>query len=239
MDILDISISNAQFSINQYTSPNTLVLADIFNMLKVDKYYDYYRTVKRKNKDMEDDKQGVPMMNKVFYSRFAYCSNITYQFFLNEYKRIHCIRTNGTIKFKSTEKRYQYSFTEQELDGKLLRAYMSFLKELFVLYSLKENGFSVRYSLQDDNNKGFDITVVNAYGHQYGIRICSDTEAAQKFIHKKEQERHDYNSNPHTVIVLKAPMERRVIGDTYLFTEEQMNALYNHIRNNKYETILL
>ncbi len=237
---MDILISKKEICINGQSSPNTITLTDICEMLRKDKYYAYYQTVKERNDLLEDDDEhGVPMMNDIFYSRFAYCHTISYQFFLNEYKRVHCLRLpEGNMTFKSDEDRYQYCFLEQELDGKLLRGYMSFLKELYVLFSLIDIGYPARYSTQIDSD-GFDIMLYNKYKHYYGIRVFSDTDKAKKFAKTKEQKRHDLQSYPCTVIALQAPMRKQVIGDTYVFTPEQINTLHNYILNNQQENITI
>lgn len=235
---MDILISKKEIRLNELYVPNTLTLKDITQMIARDKYYSYYQTVKAKNKMIEDDiHHGVPMMNQIFYSRFAYCRNMSYQFFLNEYKRMHCVRLpDGKMTFKSKEPRYQYIFYEKELDGKLLRAYMSFLKELFVLYSLIEMGCDVQYDSKDDTKNGFDLTLYNQYGHHYGIRIFADTDKAKKFAEIKERVRHNYT---YTSIAMQAKMAKCIIGDTYVFTQDQMKALHNHILSNSNENLIL
>lgn len=237
---MDILISNNEVRLNGHSYMNIITLADILEMIEKDRYDSYYQTVKARNKQIEDDKyHGIPMMNSIFYSRFAYCSTISYQLFLNEYKRVHCTRLEGgKMKFNSDNPKHKYIFYEKELDGKLLRGYMSFLKELFVLYFLIDKNIPAKYSLKSDIN-GFDIISSNSYGHRYGIRIFAKTEKAQKFAKQKEEERHNYQNSSCTAIVLQAELAKEVIGDTYVFTQQQMNALYNHIHNNRYETILL
>lgn len=237
---MDILISNNEVRLNGQSYFNIVTLSDIYEMIEKDRYNDYYQTVKTRNKQIEDDKHhGIPMMNSIFYSRFAYCCTISHQLFLNEYKRVHCIRLeDGKMKINSNNPKHKYIFYEKELDGKLLRGYMSFLKELFVLYSLIDKGVSAKYSLQADIN-GFDIIAQNPDGHKYGIRIFAKTERAQSFAEQKEKERHNYQNSSCTAIVLQAQMATEVIGDTYVFTQKQINDLYNHIHNNRYETILL
>ena len=237
---MDILISNNEIRLNGQSYLNIIRLSDIYEIIEKDRYNSYYQTVKARNKQIEDDKHhGIPMMNAIFYSRFAYCTTISHQLFLNEYKRVHCIRLkDGEMKFNSNNSKHQYIFYEKELDGKLLRGYMSFLKELFVLYSLIDKKIPAKYSLQTDIN-GFDIIAQNYNGHKYGIRIFSKTEKAQSFAKQKEEERHNYQNSSCTAIVLQAQMATEVIGDTYVFTQNQMNNLYNHIHNDRYETIVL
>lgn len=238
---MDILVSKTQLRLNDYSVPNTITLSDIRYMIQQDLYNAYYRTVCKKNSLLEDDKEhGVPKMNEIFYSLFVQNKTISYQVYLDEYKKVNCIKlTKGFMTFKSNEERFHYAFKETALDGKLLRGYMSFLKELYALYSLIDIGYPARYSLEIDNNMGFDIMLYNKHKHYYGIRIYSDTERAKAFANTEKKIRHDYENSPCTSIVLMSKTKKQILGDTYIFTQEQIDAVHNHIRNNCYQNIIL
>lgn len=236
-----------------YQRPNTLRLNDIINIIKTDNYQDLYKQVlpyKNFQRTIETDGNsnfGIPKMNKVFYEVFIRLNSIQYYMFIPLYIAHHPIVQCGTeIPYinGNSEPQTIYKFLNEhkdsrffyyELAGKLLRAYMSFLKEIYVLYWLLEKGFDVTYSLMFDINDGCDI-VVRYNNNIFGIRIYSDTKKANQFADTKIKNRHKVPSD-WTVIDLPTNLCKSKIGDTYVYSDDILNKVAQHILHNNKQDI--
>lgn len=225
--------------LNESKISNALVISDIEKMLRNEKYQSYYP--KERNADIEDDKyHGIPMMNEVFYRMFVMFKKVPWKAYLAEYKRLYCITLpDGRMKINSSEPRYNYTFTEREIDGKLLRGYMSFCKELFLMYSLKKAGYWTIYDFENDKN-GIDIVVRNKQkDNWYGIRVYANSEKAETYAGIKEETRSKLENFNGTIIVAKANMAQRTIGDTYVFTERQLKQLCEYMDKGMKENTII
>lgn len=232
MDLLKTSrltITNNNLIFNESMIANTITISDIESMLRNERYQSYYP--KERNDLIEDDKNhGIPMMNEVFYRMFIMFKKVPWKAYLTEYKRLYCITLpDDRMKINSLEPRYDYTFTEREIDGKLLRGYMSFCKELFLMYSLKEMGYWTIYDFGNDKN-GIDIVVQNKQkDNWYGIRVYSNTEKAKEYAEIKKETRSKLEKFNGTVIVARANMGQYTLGDTYAFTEMQIKNLCEYM----------
>ena len=234
-----------------YQRPNTLRLDDVINIIQTDKYNDLYKQVlpyKNFKRTIEADGNsnlGIHKMNKVFYEVFIRLNSIQHYMFIPLYLAHHPIiqcgvevpytgPPNPQTVYRFLEGHKNSRFFYNELVGKLLRAYMSFLKEIYVLYWLLEKGFDVTYSLMFDINDGCDI-VVKHNNSTYGIRIYSDTKKANQFADTKIKSRHKVPQD-WTVIDLPTNLCSYTIGDTYVYSDDVLNKVAQHIlHNNKYD----
>lgn len=218
-------------------------LEEIKRQIAVERYDDYYQTLPS-DINIEDDKNhGVPLMNKMFYEMFLsfkaipswrhYC-----EAYINRYcKQIH--KDNYT--FILDNQRYQYVFKKQALEKKLIRAYMSFLKELYVLYWFYDRGLTTAYYSLEKDILGFDIVVTNKFNHMFGIKIYSNTYNANKFAKIKRNERNHLPEHS-TGIAIRAGIHKDRgprLGDTYVFPDRLLNSVYHYIMNDIQKDIIL
>lgn len=231
---MDILITNNTFN---------FTLEYVKEMITKEHYFQYYKPLPI-DTNIEDDKNhGVPMMNEVFYDLFLEYGRIPHwQEFLNTYisKWGHIIHEND-MTFKSSNPRFRYVFKKQALEKKLIRAYMSFLKEIYVLYWFYNRGLTTAcYSLENDI-AGYDITILNKFNQMFGIKIYSDTYKANRFANIKKSERNRLPVNT-TSIAIKANINKNngiLLGDTYIFPDRLLNGVYHYINNNIQKDIIL
>lgn len=206
------------------------------------KYEDYYNSLGSVyDRNIEDDKNhGVPIMSKVFYLLFLRLGRVPdWQEFLEAYKNQWCKTVPNGMTFTLNNQRYQYVFKEQALDKKLIRAYMSFLKELYVLYWFYDKGFTEPYYSFDNDMAGFDITIRNRFGHIFGIKIYANTYNANKFALIKKNTRNKLPENSTGIAIRTGFQNNCKIGDTYVFPDKLLNAVYHYINNNIQKDIII
>lgn len=233
---MDILVNNSTLNLS---------LNDVKQMIANERYFKYYKPLPVDSRIEDDKNHGVPMMNAVFYELFLRLSRVPHwQEFLDAYINMwgHTIYADGNdMTFKSPDPRFQYVFKRQALEKKLIRAYMSFLKEVYVLYWFYNRGLTTAcYSLENDI-AGYDITAVNRFNQMFGIKIYSDTYKANRFANIKKSERNRLPVNT-TSIAIKANINKdngMLLGDTYIFPDRLLNGVYHYINNNIQKDIIL
>lgn len=241
-----------------YTSSPHLTFQKVYKQISQYRYGSFYSSNKCQSKIpthlMEkDEKHGLPLMNKIFYDMVICNESIPlWTEFIEYYKSIYCEplkekekKTNNDMKFNNfamergfeKNKDFRYTFQESYLNGKLMRAYMSFLKEIYVLTWLWKHGYySAYWSLDADSNIGFDV-MVNSYSlteeRKYGIKIYANTKDAKNKAILKTKQRHikypDITSI--SLISVISSESSAKLGDTYLFGNDIMYSIYNYIGN--------
>lgn len=217
-------------------------LHHVIQMISQQRYNEYYNSLTSiYDKNIEDDKNhGVPIMSKSFYLLFLKLKRIpSWQEFLEAYKRQWCKSVPNGMTFTLNNPRYQYIFQEKALDKKLIRAYMSFLKEVYVLYWLYDKGLTSSYYSFDNDMAGFDITVRNQFGNTFGIKIYANTYNANKFALIKKNTRNKLPENSTGIAIKTAFSDEYRIGDTYVFSDKLLNAVYHYINNNIQKDIVI
>lgn len=217
-------------TINRYTF--ALTLEDVKSAIAEQKYMKHYSSCKAFNDaNIEDDiHHGVPMMNKVFYEMFISSGVIpSWQSFLCEYKIRHCVKKpNGKLTFTDGNPRHSYEFDEPALDKKLIRAYMSFLKEVYVMFWFFDKKIdSVYYSLENDI-AGFDISLFHR-GRLFGIKIYANTYDANKFAKIKKSTRNHLPENSVGIAIRSDFNSYNRLGDTYVFHEGVLKFVYGYV----------
>lgn len=222
-----------------------LSFEDIKRMISSEYYFKYYKPLPVNVKIEDDKNHGVPMMNEVFYTMFLQQGYIPHwKEYVDTYikKWGHVINyNNDDMTFKSSNPRFQYIFRRQELEKKLIRAYMSFLKEVYVLYWFYNRGLITAYYSLENDIAGFDIVANNRFHQTFGIKIYSDTNRAIQFANIKTNERNKLPANT-TSIALRANINKDrgiLLGDTYIFPDRILNGIYHYINNNIQRNIIL
>lgn len=221
----------------KYNSLN-LSFDEIREMIEYERYYKYYQSLPSDPRLEDDKNHGVPLMNKIFYEQFILSGKIPHwKDFCNMYANTWCtVLPDGNLTFKSDNPKYQYTFSKQALTKKLIRAYMSFLKELYVLYWFYNRGLTAAYYSLENDISGFDITIINRFSHLFGIKIYSNTSNANKFAVTKQSERNKLPENS-TSISIRAS-DSIILGDTYVFSDKLLNGVYHYINNDIQKNII-
>lgn len=192
---------------------------------------------------IDDDTYGIPVMNQVFYHIMKNCRRIPkWKEFLSEYKRIHCVNMgNGYMRLKDQSRGRNYVFQEYSLDYKLLRGYMSFLKEVYVLFWFYDKNFIMPYYSLHMDLCGYDIIVRNMFDRLYGIRIYANTKKAQEFVEAKKNGRSAVPQESTCIsFVSQINGNGTKLGDTYVFSDQAISDMMYYINNNNTsDTIIL
>ena len=189
----------------------------------------------------DDDNHGIPAMNQVFYRMLLNNKKLpAWRDYLNEYKNTFCHVIDSLadpkmrmMTFKSKEQRYRYVFQECSLDYKLLKGYMSFLKEVYILFWLWDKHFVFPYYSLHMDFCGYDILCRNMYNRLYGIRVYASSKKAREFAQKKKDGRSSVPMES-TSITVVVPIDDRAteVGDTYVSSDETLQSIMQYINNN-------
>jgi len=98
------------------------------------------------------------------------------------------------------------------------RAWASFMMEYHFMQLLREAGYSYHYSIEDDFEKGVDITVDCGW-RNLRLHIYYDTEKAREWAELKRNVRHEEKD------VIEFPLhpeEAKVVGNVHLYTKEHL-----------------
>lgn len=235
-----------------YMTCKDLTFRNVYQQISQYRYADFYsskqcKPMDEKHKMELDNRYGCPFMNEIFYDMVICEGRIPmHTEFIDYYKRLYCEKSaNDLLRFnknamergKETNKNFNYTFEETYLNGKLMRAYMSFLKELYVLTWLWEHEmYSAYWSFKDDTEVGFDIRVSSFNGYEerkYGIKIYAATRNAKKKAEIKANQRHK-NHPDITSISLISVLSKEgstKLGDTYLFNNNVLYGMLSYIKN--------
>ena len=221
------------------------------SFLKNERYWSWYNEIKPLTDRytlFENDAVGVPPMNEVFYKFILNNHRIAkHKEFIQCYYDKYCIHDdmNGFWKFNygidwgdNNIKTWTYPFKDadgnstgvlckKKLNIKLMKAYMSFLKEIYVLSYLNSLGFNAKYDEQMDY-AGYDIIVQSNL--LYGIKIYADTKEANSKSKIKFSER---NNKLVKINKISIPITNQyVIGDTRVPTNKQLEQITKMITSN-------
>lgn len=213
-------------------------------------YEQYYKTELSRVRDhplIEDDyNHGVPHMNEVFYQIYSDMKVIpSWGTFRDTYWGKYVIENPnkgrldeqgnldplwiGDYSIRHKKFKYQYGFDEPPMLKKLLRTYMSFLKEQHVMHWFYDKGLTTAYWSSDaDNRLGIDIMLTNPFGRQYGIKVYSKTRRAKNFAAIKKNSRHAATKGIST-IAIPVPMNGPKLGDTFVVPDHILMCAYNLI----------
>ena len=222
-----------------------LTFDDICNQIKQQKYMSFYAQQKKRWQNikdgqdwmMDDDRNhGVPAMNQVFYRMLKKQKHIPkWTEYLVTYKKKHCKYVEaGKMTFKDNSPRFQYTFQEYSMDYKLLKAYMSFLKEVYALFWFYDKSFIFPYYSFYMDLWGYDIIVRNMFNHLYGIRVYSNTDKALRFFEEKKNGRSSVPEESTGVSIIANVKDNRCtkIGDTYVFCDRLLYDVMSYINAN-------
>ncbi len=182
------------------------------------------------------------MMNEMFYTMCLRHHHLpSWTSFIDEYKEHWCYPIGiEQLSFKIPSSRFHYSFSERALDRKLINAYMSFLKEYYALHWFWNIGFTAPYWSLGNDKIGYDIVATNRFSHVFGIKIYSNTETARFFARVKAKSRNHLLRGSTSVSITSSFGANSIkLGDTYLFTDHILNAVYHYINDDICKDIIL
>lgn len=188
-----------------------------------------------------DYAHGVPSIYEFFYGFYGTFGHLMdWDDLIEEYKKKYMVSItpySDDKTFKHDNPKYHYTFTEEQLDNKILKTYMSFLKEQHYMHWLYNHGLtSACWSAKRDISDGLDVIVQNFHGKEYGTKIWADTPAGRYYAREKKDSRHDNLEAlyRHGTRVLSIPIpvgkdKGNLIGDTNVVEEEVLKCAYGII----------
>lgn len=196
---------------------------------------------------IDDDTLGIPIMNQVFYDMLLAQKRIpAWEEYLDTYKQRYCHEIDRIagkhmrmMTLKTNNPKHQYVFQECSLDYKLLRAYMSFLKEVYTLFWFYDKNFIHPYYSLHMDLCGYDIVCHNMFNRLYGIKIYANTRKAQEFVDRKKAGRSAVPEESVSISLVSRIGSGGVkVGDTYVFSDKVLNDIMYYINNdNQSDTI--
>lgn len=196
---------------------------------------------------IDNDDYGIPIMNQVFYNMLLEKKKIpTWEGFLDAYKQKHCHEVDRIagkhmrmMTLKSDNPKQHYIFQECSIDYKLVRAYMSFLKEVYTLFWFYDKNFTHPYYSLHMDLCGYDIVCHNMFNRLYGIKIYANTRKAQDFVDRKREGRSAVPIESTSISLVSRLGGGGVkIGDTYVFSDKILHdAMYYINDDNQSDTI--
>lgn len=196
---------------------------------------------------IDNDGFGIPVMNQVFYRIFLEKRKVpTWEEFLNAYKEKYCHEIDRIagkhmrmMTLKTDNPKQHYIFQECSIDYKLLRAYMSFLKEVYTLFWFYDKGFTHPYYSFHMDLCGYDIICHNMFNHLYGIKIYANTKKAHEFVDKKREGRSAVPAESTSIsLVSRIGSNGTKIGNTYVFSDKVLHDTMYYINDNKQSDIV-
>ncbi|MGC9020849.1 MAG: hypothetical protein ACP5KE_06545 [Candidatus Methanodesulfokora sp.] len=109
------------------------------------------------------------------------------------------------------------------------RAWASFMSEYHFFQLLREGGFDVNYSLEEDFSNGVDI-VIFLMGKTLRLHCYYSTKKAEEFAEIKKR-RHPTQERVEFPLY---EQEARVVGNVHLYTEEHIKRLQEMVRGSAY-----
>lgn len=218
--------------------PNTLTLEKIRVQLKKINFENFYRSIggeKAKNKLLEN--RTIPFFAPIFYLEFIKNEKFaTPQEIINIYLSLYCEEAPNSkpnlklyrIKPQHMKNGSTFSFTYEQLAGRICRAYNSYIREVDLnIRLLQRKDIKVIYSSKWDIEEGVDILVI--YNNCLkGIACCQDSKRSDEYFKEKHETR-----RTDKISIYKFPISRKnciVIGDTWLYSDKAIENLIEEMK---------
>lgn len=159
------------------------------------KRYSRFRDCKDIQFVENDEKHGAPKMNRIFYGFFKrYRKPPRYMEYRDLFFDAYVIRKandKGELFYRFNDgmaEHCDYIVPIEPIEFKLYCGYMSFLKEVYFLIWMWENGFPEAFYSTVMDNCGYDVCVDLRHeknGHFYGTRVHCKTDRSNCFYRDK------------------------------------------------------
>lgn len=218
--------------------PNNLTSEKIRAQLKEIEFEKFYQSVggeKAKNKLLE--KKSIPLFAPIFYSELIKNEKLaTPQEIIEIFSTRYCKKSPNSkpnlklyrIKPQYMKDGWTFSFTYEQLAGRICRAYNSYVREIELdTRLLQRKDIKVIYSSKWDIEEGVDI-LVKYNNCLRGIACCQDNERSDEYFEDKHTVR-----RIDKIPVYKFPISRKnciVIGDTWLYSDKIVENLIKKMK---------
>jgi len=128
-------------------------------------------------------------------------------------------------RFADAERDHKY----RALIARLERAYPSFVRDLYLLALLRENGIAAEYDAARDVEAGVDLLIPHA-GQKFQLHVFLDSPRAQRGRAKKES-RHVFVGKHIDLALKRAEMKR--VGAFWMPTREHVEQVRKAVSSNQ------
>jgi len=186
-------------NIKIYNKPNIAILDNIHKKLDSIEFNKFYRSIGGRNaKNRIFESIHAPEIAYVYYFLFTQNMNVPSieclcRVYLNKY--FDCIGSKYKLKdcYFSIDK-CKILFNQNDIFGRICRAYNSFNREIELLYNLFQyDEFEVFYDLRTDVFDGIDISILYK-DTLYGIFVYQDSVNANRYRNLKSTTRHKFSN---------------------------------------------
>lgn len=141
-------------------------------------------------------------------------------------------RTTYRLKKAYREENSPFVFKKDGLEGRILRAYPSLIRDLHFFLLCKESGLfeKVIYSTYADIYEGIDLKLKKD-GQVYIVSLFVNTNRSKQFK-KRKYKRHDYSNVVEICVMLDLDTAKKV-GDFILYDERHINYLLDMMNTYK------
>lgn len=150
------------------------------------------------------ENHSIPYMNFIYYYLLYKLLRIpTFEEYVETYIQVYCNKlSNGMYAIKDFFEDSDFSFTKEQLMGRMSRSYNSFHREIEFFLQMKEyEGVTIIYDFQNDLN-GIDFTV-DFKGKRFYLASYMASNNSYSWKEQKNTVRHDYSDKEMINIVAK------------------------------------
>lgn len=155
----------------------------------------------------------------------------------SEYLKLYCDKSGDEYQFKSV---FNISgnpvFTESDIRSRMFRSYFSFVREIYLLFSLMEyDDIEVEYDFSVDTKDGLDI-VTKCNGKT--VYIASYVATKRSFYWKSHKNMFKHDDSYEGKSIIDAPAFRvgdnrncKDLGQAFVYTDEEIQRIHDEIVN--------
>ncbi len=203
--------------------------------LEYDKFYNAIGGKNARNDNLENFK--LPAIVHSYYQLLITQKRIpTVELLCHSYKKKYCkTNKNGLLQLKDEfVEDKNIEFKEEELFGRICRAYNSFHREVdFLLQLIEKYGdkFDFYYSFADDFYKGVDIVCLSKDKKRFDIATYFSSKRSKSYKKTKNTNRHEYKNINIDVIAVFDGKDKNVVrvGDAKLYNEKAVEYVYQEL----------
>lgn len=218
---------------------NSLTSKSFREQLKNLNYNEYYQSIggkEARNDSLENFK--IPAIVHTYYSLLITLGRVPTvkelcETYIDTYAEKICTKYQIKKAYRNGPK--NVVFTENELKGRICRAYNSYHREVDLLLQLLESygdEYKFYYSFEEDYFNGVDIVAISNKGKRYDISTYFSSTRSLEFKKKKNEERHDYKNISIDLLAHFSGPEKNVetVGDVKLYSKASTEYIYKELK---------